>query len=141
MANELVPVVGFEGMYSVSRDGNVYSHKNRLHQGKWLIPSLKKGYKFVCLCQGSKVVQKTMHRLVAEAFIPNPNNFPQVNHKDSDKLNNSVENLEWCTASQNKKHSWDVGTSFVTKAKRQASRMNAYKMVEIMRSRREHCSV
>jgi hypothetical protein len=69
MANELVPVVGFEGMYSVSRDGNVYSHKNRLHQGKWLIPSLKKGFKFVCLCQGSKVVQKTMHRLVAEAFI------------------------------------------------------------------------
>ncbi len=73
----------------------------------------KKGYPTVCL-QGKK--SKTVHRLVAETFIPNPRNLPQVNHIDGIKTNNHVSNLEWCTNDQNRQHAmisglWDnIGT-------------------------------
>lgn len=59
------------------------------------------GYAVVCLAEDGKRTYPTIHRLVAEAFIPNPDGLPQVNHKDENKLNNSVENLEWCTAYYN----------------------------------------
>ena len=61
----------------------------------------KYGYASVCLSNSGKTTHPTVHRLVAEAFIPNPDGLPQVNHKDENKLNNSVENLEWCTAYYN----------------------------------------
>ena len=59
------------------------------------------GYPTVCLSDGSKRSYPTVHRLVAEAFIPNPEGLPQVNHKDENKQNNRAENLEWCTAMYN----------------------------------------
>lgn len=62
------------------------------------------GYKGVCIHVGEYKKRHTVHRLVAEAFIPNPNNLPEVNHKDGDKQNNNVENLEWVTGSENIRH-------------------------------------
>ena len=62
------------------------------------IPIYRKGEKHI----------ESIHRLVAKAFIPNPDNLPEVNHKDGDKWNNHIDNLEWCTKSQNKRHSIDV---------------------------------
>lgn len=71
----------------------------------------KNGYvrvKFENKCLGG-IVRTTVHRLVAEAFLPNPNNLPEVNHKDSNRANNHVDNLEWVTHSENMKHSYRKG--------------------------------
>ena len=64
----------------------------------------KEGYRIVYLQASDKKITKKVHRLVAEAFIPNPNNLSQVNHKDENRLNNSVQNLEWCDAKYNANH-------------------------------------
>lgn len=127
--SEAVPIVGYENLYSVTKDGDVWSHANRLHDGIWLKQSIRNGYPCVDLCVKNKRKSHHVHRIVAATFIENPQNFPQVNHKNGNKLDNRMENLEWCTASQNKKHSWDIGTTTVTLAKREASKRNAYKML------------
>ena len=86
--------------YMVSSDGKVWSLK--YGRMKELKPETNtRGYLQVGLCNNGQLTFKLVHRLVAEAFIPNPDNLPQVNHKDEDKTNNSVENLEWCTAEYN----------------------------------------
>ena len=91
-------IKNYEGLYQVSNLGRVYSIRNN----KILKPKLNKcGYLSVNLKYKGSHVTKSIHRLVAEAFIPNPNDFPQVNHKDEDKTNNCVDNLEWCTAKYN----------------------------------------
>lgn len=67
------------------------------------------GYLYISICDSNKVKHFKVHRLVAQAFIPNPENKPQVNHIDGNKLNNCVNNLEWCNNSQNIKHAYDTG--------------------------------
>ena len=102
-------IKGFEGLYQVSNLGNVRSLPhlgkkiNRIYGGHLLIPQLNlKGYPSVVLHKDNKYVKTArVHRLVAETFIPNPDNLPQVNHKDEDKTNNKVDNLEWCTNKYN----------------------------------------
>lgn len=94
------PVVGYEGHYQVSNFGRVKSIK--FGKGRILKPTTNLyGYLFVKLCKDGKVKPFTVHRLVAEAFLPNPDNLPQVNHKDENKQNNIVSNLEWCSAQYN----------------------------------------
>lgn len=105
------PVKGYEELYYVSSDGDVIS----LKRGKILKPQIRRNYYSVSLSKNNKWRSYPIHRLVAEAFIPNPNNYPQVNHKNSNKLDNRAENLEWCTVSENKLHSYRAGTSVPTK--------------------------
>lgn len=92
-------IAGFEDKYEVSSLGNV---RNKI-TGRLLKPFSdgRKGYLQVSLCKDNQKHYFKIHRLVALAFLPNPNNYPQVNHIDEDKSNNSVENLEWCTNQYN----------------------------------------
>ena len=84
----------YEGLYKVSSYGRVYSYYTK----KSLRPRKdKEGYLMVSLYKENKAKEHKVHRLVALHFIPNPNNHPQVNHKDENKANNKVDNLEWCT--------------------------------------------
>lgn len=107
--NLLRPITTYGGYkgYFVNRKGEVFSYKRGV--SRKLRPWISKhGYALVDLSVNKKVTHKSVHRLVALAFIPNPDNKPEVNHKDGDKLNNSAANLEWNTKSENIAHSFGV---------------------------------
>lgn len=95
------PVIGFEGQYLVSNKGSVYS----LHRNRLMIPKKgKTGYLRITLCDNGRKRNTSVHRIVAEAFIDNPENKPTVNHKNEDKHDNRVENLEWATNAEQNTH-------------------------------------
>lgn len=84
-------IKGFKGLYSATEDGRIYSHINN----RFLNPKWYKGcYLVIRLCGNDNVVRKSIHRIIAETFIPNPENKPQVNHKNGIRNDNRVENLE-----------------------------------------------
>ncbi len=102
-------IKGYEGLYQISNLGRVKSIKRVVARGtnykpikeRVLKAGNNKGYAYVILCKYGKKKTVQVHRLVAYAFIPNPNNLPCINHKDENPLNNIVSNLEWCTHSYN----------------------------------------
>lgn len=118
--------VGFEGRYACTSDGDVISYiRNRKVLKGGVIYDASRGYstyKIVCLTSNSKNITRYVHRLVAEAFIPNPENKPQVNHKSLNKLDNSVVNLEWCTSKENVDHAYESGAFIEANKKRVAAK-------------------
>lgn len=112
LESNVVEIEGYTGKYLVTCTGEIYSYsRNRMLKAK----ITKFGYKEVCLSNqenGKRNVKYiSVHRLVAKAFVSNPNKLPQVNHIDGDKLNNQISNLEWCTSKQNIQHAWALGLS------------------------------
>lgn len=101
-------VIGYEGIYLVSNQGNIKSVK----RNKILSPKNNHdGYLRIQLWRNNKALFVAIHRLVAQAFIDNPENKPFVNHIDGIKNHNFVENLEWVTQSENIQHAWGTGLS------------------------------
>ena len=102
------PVKSYEERYQISNFGRVKSFAQDKHTGKIKYGYLtKKGYIWILLYSGNGNKKWVpVHRLVADAFIPNPNGFDQINHKDENKTNNQVDNLEWC----NNKYNHNYGT-------------------------------
>ena len=119
------PVKGFEGWYEVSNKGNIRSvtrliqhkpdrfsekGKQQLNEGKVRTQTLNNmGYYFVQLYKNSTHYKRYVHRLVAEAFVPNPNNNKIVNHLNGNRQDNVPNNLEWCTQKENINHSFNTG--------------------------------
>ena len=96
--------------YWVTSNGLIYSEKNGKHGKSDTLKERKlnkdeHGYNVIKLSNNNKSYNCTVHRLVAETFIPNPNNLPYINHIDEDKTNNNIDNLEWCNHQQNIEHS------------------------------------
>lgn len=107
-----IQIPGFSGYY-ITDNGNVYTRLSYRNNPNGRIKKLSQGlvghgYLKVVLRKNNKNYNKLAHRLVAEAFIPSPENKPQVNHIDGNKLNNCVENLEWNTSKENIKHRCEV---------------------------------
>ncbi|EAA7136706.1 helix-turn-helix domain-containing protein [Salmonella enterica subsp. enterica serovar Beaudesert] len=108
-------IAGYEGKYSVTTDGRVYSHSRvdacgRLQKGRWLKPvNHSDGYLYVNLRDKGTLKKHYIHRVVAAAFIDNPNSLPQVNHINGIKSDNRVDNLEWVTGCQNMVHASKSG--------------------------------
>lgn len=114
----------WEGFYQASTFGRVRSVDRvlmtqnshgflspRKHKGKIISPNTNnRGYLYLCLCKDNNHHWfAKVHRLIAMTFLPNPNHLSDVNHKDGDKLNNKVDNLEWCSHSENQKHALRTG--------------------------------
>lgn len=120
MSNEeirekFIDIAGYEGYYQVSNLGRIKSLKRTTRNGKCEADKIlvntvaNKGYLAVGLKKNGKSKNYLVHRIVASSFISNPQNKPQVNHKNGDKSDNRVDNLEWATQSENIRHGLDMG--------------------------------
>lgn len=109
-------IKGYEGIYQVSNLGRIkslermekYKNTQRKRKEKILKGINLNGYIRIGLLKNKKYKNFLVHRLVATTFIPNPNNFKEINHKDGNKQNNEISNLEWCTRSENVKHAYNT---------------------------------
>ncbi len=132
------PVIGFEGAYEVSNLGRVKSLSRIVPTGKGstkvrriyerilAVTDRGNGYFFVDMRFGKKKKLVSVHQLVAQSFIPNPENKPQVNHIDGNKKNNLLSNLEWVTASENAKHTYDKLGRIALKGSKDPKSKKAY---------------
>lgn len=106
MSEKWKPLKDFEEQYKISSSGEIRTQEtNRIRKAH----SDKKGYLRISLYKNGQQFNKFIHRLVAKTFIENPQNKPQINHKDGNKANNTVDNLEWVTNQENAKHAWENG--------------------------------
>lgn len=152
-------IPGFEELYQVNQSGEIKSlekrwitgkgnGRNHVQPEKHIKPFVSKfGYLRVSLWKAGKPKKIHIHTIVAMAFIPNPENKAQVNHKDGNKINNSVNNLEWNTASENMQHAFDNGLHVINEKTRIAvsarhkggNNVNAKKVIDIVTGAQYEC--
>ena len=125
--SNLRDIPGYEGRYSASQCGRIFAHPNVSRgQGRWMKPAKDRcGYLYLCLCKEGTVKKHKVHRLVALAWLGAPADASlQINHIDGVKANNALDNLQWVTASENRKHAFRIGLHVVSDKQREASRRN-----------------
>lgn len=110
-------IPNFEGWYQATEDGQIWSLKAHLFLKQQLKGPKGKKYYYVGLCKNGIKSSHRVNRLIAETFIPNPDNLPCVNHKDCNKLNNCVTNLEWCTYEENNNYNQRIEKAVETRIK------------------------
>lgn len=147
MKEEWKDIRQYKGLYQVSNYGQVKSLNHRIktkinnqtaiiRKGRVLKFSISRGYATVILSKNGKKKKSFIHRLVAEAFIPNRDNKPQVNHIDGNKLNNNVKNLEWATSSENIVHAFNIGLIKPPRGEKQGkSKLTEKDVVDIRNSK------
>lgn len=125
-------VVGYEGFYEVSNLGNIRSlPRGKKGKVKQMKPT-KQHYYNIDLCKHGEIKRWLMHRLIAIAFIPNPENKPMVNHIDGNKHNNRLDNLEWVTGSENQKHAVRIGIKSAKGTKNSSCKLTEKQVLEIL---------
>lgn len=118
----------YEGLYAITEDGKVWSYRSK----KFLKPRKYNNYLGVVLCKNGIASPVLIHRLVAETYLPNPEALPCVNHKDENKHNNSLNNLEWCTRSYNACY----GTAITRANKKKFKKVRCIQTGEIFESQK-----
>lgn len=142
------PVVGYEGLYEISNIGRVKSLEKTVNtfgghtlrrKERFLRPQeFTTGYYFVILCDNTQRKHCSIHRLVADAFIPNPEKKPDVNHKDFNRKNNLVENLEWVTKRENIVHAFTKVDRNTARGERNSkAKLKESDAIEIRKLKRE----
>lgn len=128
-------IEGYEGLYQISSFGRAKSCVHFTHKKDMILkPCLREtGYHYINLYKNHKGRKFYIHRLVANAFLPKINGKDVVNHKDLNKTNNNVFNLEWCTTLENIQHSWDMGVQTQVGEKHHCSKLT-WEQVEFIRS-------
>lgn len=137
----MTKIQGFEN-YEVDELGQIWSLPKKTRKiTKTLKPLLHPvtGYMYVDLCKDGKIKKFTVHRLVALTLIPNPENKPQVNHINGIKTDNRPENLEWCTRSENQKHSIKIGLRTTNGEKNSQSKLTEKDVLYIRNSNERGC--
>lgn len=142
-------VVGYEGIYQISNFGKVLSlsYRDKGYSKIRISQTDVSGYSVIDLHLNKKRKNFKIHRLVAIAFILNPENKPQINHKDGDKLNNYICNLEWCTASDNIYHAYRNGLNYMSERQKKiifnvkAKKVMNIKTGEVFKSLTEVCKL
>ena len=132
----------YTGLYQVSTLGRVRSLPRTTTTGRILKKNKSRFYITVCLSKKNKFETVSVHRLIAKHFIRNPKDKPYVNHLDGNKFNNKLENLEWCTPSENKKHAVVNGYTYSPRGvKHWASKLTEKQVIEIRQKRNERQKV
>lgn len=134
-------IKGYDNLYCINPFGDIISpayvdKRGALRKMRRIVPTeTKKGYQRVALNKNGKQKRMYVHRLVAKTFIPNEENRTQINHKDGNKLNNHISNLEWCTNQENIIHSYKTGLRVGTDAKGERNTMARLSEEDVMEIR------